>query len=216
LLEDNSEFLQKAAANQYDMLIPVTSGSLDWLNNPNYCFQEFKDLIDSVGIYPDRVISGFSDGGTGSFKIFYLHPAYFTSLVVFNGFPYHKNFALKADYQQVINQKVIFFGTKNDPIIPYEFMLTTYCKQKEVNPNTYFYLSEGIHRFSDYHQKEMTLLFTLLDEESNNKETVPIQGFVKNDQLLEFYKFRKFVVRKYGFGEEYLKENRIQAKKYEP
>lgn len=216
LLEENQEFLQQASANQYDVLIPVTSDSLDWLNNPDYCFEEFKGLVDSLGTYSERVISGFSDGGTGSFKIFYLHPSYFTSLVVFNGYPYHKNFALKADYKQVINQKVIFFGTKSDKMLPYEFMLATYCQQKEINPNTYFYLTDGKHQFNTYHQPDFVLLFELLSNQSVNKEKVPIHGFVKNDQLLEFYKYRKFVLRKYGFGEEYFKENRKQAKKYKP
>src|SRR5690606_23644255 len=101
--------------------------------------------------------------GTGSFKIFYNNPEYFNGLVVFNGYPQHANFYKNADYSSVNHQKVVFFGTFKDKRIPYEFMLTEYCKQKSENADTYFYLANGNHSFNSYKKQDLNELFGILN-----------------------------------------------------
>jgi len=212
LLEGNVEFINKVTENRFDIIAPITNDSLNWLDNTEFCFKEFQNYINSLNKnYEEIWISGFSDGGTGSFKIFYNNPQYFNGLIVFNGYPYHKNFAKRVDYSEVTNKKVVFFSTKKDKQIPYEFLLAEYSKQKKFNPNTFFYLTDGEHSFNTYKAKDFELLFRILLE-VNNTETKSLHGLIISDELIEFYNFRKSIVRKYGFGKEYYIENKKQKK----
>ena len=212
LLEDNLDFINKAEENRFDVIVPITNDNLDWLDKTEFCFEKFKNYINSLNKnYEEIWISGFSDGGTGSYKIFYNNPQYLNGLIVFNGYPYHKNFAKRVNYSKVTSQKVVFFSTKKDKQIPYEFLLTEYSKQKKYNPNTFFYVTEGNHSFTAYKAKDFDLLFKILLE-VNNEENKPLHGLLMNDKIIEFYKFRKLIVRKYGFGKESYKENKKQKR----
>ena len=48
--------------------------------------------------------------------------------------------------------------------------------------------------------------------EVDNNEKESLHALILDDRIIEFYDFRKSVVRKYGFGEEHLKENQKQKK----
>lgn len=215
IVENNQEFLTQASINGFNVIIPITNDSLNWLENPKQTFIELKKMVvqssvDSREIY----ISGFSDGGTGSFKIFYQNPDYFDGLIVFNGYPQHKNFYKTIDYKKVENKKILFFSTDKDKVIPYEFLLTEYCSQKKNNPNTFIYLSSGDHSFANYTKDDIEKLFDILSGKNENKLSEPIQGFIENDKLMILYPFRKKIVRKFGFGKETYQENRRQQKNY--
>ncbi len=215
IVENNQEFLTQASTNGFNIIIPITNDSLNWLENPKQTFIELKKIVaksslDSQEIY----IGGFSDGGTGSFKIFYQNPAYFKGLIVFNGYPQHKNFYKTVDYEKIENKKVLFFSTYKDKVIPYEFLLTEYCLQKKSNPNTFIYLSSGDHSFANYTKEDIDILFDILSGKNQNKSTEPIQGFIKNDKLVILYPFRKKIVRKFGFGNDTYQKNRKQQKIY--
>jgi len=215
IVENNQEFLTQASINGFSVIIPITNDSLNWLENPKQTFIELKKMVvqssvDSQEIY----ISGFSDGGTGSFKIFYQDPDYFEGLIVFNGYPQHKNFYKTVDYKKIENKKILFFSTDKDKVIPYEFLLTEYCSQKNSNPNTFIYLSSGDHSFANYTKDDIEKLFDILSGKNQNKLSEPIQGFIENDKLMILYTFRKKIVRKFGFGKETYLENRRQQKKY--
>lgn len=214
-IENNQEFLTQASINGFNVIIPIANDSLNWLENPQQTFRELKKIvayssIDSQEIY----ISGFSDGGTGSFKIFYQNPNYFEGLIVFNGYPQHKNFYKTVNYEKIENKKVLFFSTDKDKVIPYEFLLTEYCLQKKNNPNTFIYLTSGDHSFANYTKEDIKEVFDILTSKNENKETEPIQGFIKNDKLVKLYKFRKKIVKKFGFGKETYQQNGRQLKKY--
>ncbi len=215
LIEDNDSFLKQAAENNFDLILPITNDSLNWLDQPREAFHVLKDYIESIPKqYQAVYISGFSDGGTGSFKIFYKNPDYFDGLIVFNGYPQHANFYKTADYSSIKNKKVIFFSTFNDKTIPYEFLLTEYCAQKKENADTYFYLANGSHSFRSFREKDFHELFLILTDKVSKNKTEPIQGFVKNDQLIAIYPFRKKIVRKYNFGKETYEDNATQLKRY--
>jgi len=214
LVENNQEFLTQASTNGFNIIIPITNDSLNWLENPNQTFIELKKMVAKSSLDSQKIfISGFSDGGTGSFKIFYQNPDYFEGLIVFNGYPQHKNFYKTVDYEKVENKKVLFFSTYKDKVIPYEFLLTEYCLQKKSNPNTFIYLSSGDHSFTNYTKEDIDILFDILSGKNQNKSTEPIQGFIENDTLITLYPFRKKIVRKFGFGKETYQENRRQQKK---
>ena len=214
LLEGNELFLDKALKNGFDLLIPQTNDSLNWLTNYNYCFQSFSSFFSTTKKYSKKYISGFSDGGTGSYKIFYKNSQYFDGLAVFNGYPLHENFYKKVDYTKGNNKKVVFFSTTKDKVIPYEFLLTEYCKQKKSNPNTFLYIKKGRHTFLEYDLEAINFCFDVLTARATNKKTEPIHGLVVNDEVLDFYVYRKKLLRKFRYGREYYKENQNQKKIY--
>lgn len=216
LIEENDSFLHHATDNNFDLILPISDANLNWLDKPQESFAILKDYINSLSQeYQEIYISGFSDGGTGSYKIFYDHPDYFDGLVVFNGYPQHSNFYKHVEHSAVNHKKVILLSTYEDEIIPYEFLLTEYCAQKRKNANTYFYLAHGGHSFQSYQEKDFHELFLILTSETSNSKTEPIQGYVKNDQLITLYPFRKKIVRKYNFGKATYEDNIVQIKKYQ-
>ena len=135
-------------------------------------------------------------------------------MVIFNGYPQHKNFYLSVDYQKIDSKKVIFFSTFNDKIIPYEFLLTEYCKQKTSNSNTYLYLKNGDHSFAAYGQNEAKICFEILDSKITCAEKKPIQAFIVDDNVVEFYPYRKNIYKKYDYGYDYYLANQEQSKLY--
>ena len=212
-LEGNVQFIDRTQKSGFDIFIPIKNDSLNWIDNYEYCFEKFKLFVDSCKkVYSEIYISGFSDGGTGSYRIFYNHPDYFSGLIVFNGFPQLSNFNTTIDYSKIKDKKIFYFGTKGDKRIPYEFLLTEYAKQKLTNPNTFICIKSGRHSFYSYNQFDFNQLFLVLNNKINNTKTEPIHGFVKNDKLISFYKFRKKVLRKYNYGREFWKENKRQKK----
>lgn len=211
LFESNDEFQRQTSKNNFDVVLPITNDSINWLDHPQWVFSFLKEYIASASKnYNEIFITGFSDGGTGSYKIFYDNPGYFNGLVVFNGYPQHANYNKNTVYSTVTDKKILFFATYKDKTIPYEFLLTEYCKQKEVNANTYFYLAEGNHSFQNYKEKDIREVFEILNGTINNRETIPIQGYVRNDQLVTPYPFRKKIVRKYHYGKDIYDANRLQ------
>lgn len=215
LLEGNDAFINVAREYGFDLLIPVTDDSLNWLSNYRGCLNVLQDYLDSnKKAYSLTYISGFSDGGTGSYKMFYDSVSHFDGLMVFNGYPQHRNAYRAVDYSKHVKEKVIFASTLKDNVIPYEFLLTEYVKQKRINPETYLYVIEGGHHFDAYGKTELQVLFGLIDLQSGNTATEPVHGFVKNDTVVAFYPFRKKIYRRYGYGKEFLKTNRLQKKLY--
>lgn len=213
LIEANTEFVNQAVLNGFDLIVPISKDSLNWLYNPSSSLKILIEVLNQSGKEnPEIYLAGFSDGGTGSFKMFYSDPDYFAGLIVFNGYPQHKNFNKTVDYQSIENKKILFFSTYKDKVIPYEFLMDAYCAQKKTNSNTFIYLASGDHSFSSYSGDDLNEVFEILLDQNTNKEKTPIQGFIKNDTVITLYPFRKKILRKYGFGEELYEANRRQKK----
>lgn len=214
LMEDNTAFLETARLNEFDVLIPIKNKQFNWLSEPDYCFQVLTAYLASIDAYKTRIISGFSDGGTGSYKLFYQNNAYFDGLAVFNGYPQHNNAYKQVNYKAIVDKPVLFFSTFDDQTIPYEFLLTEYCKQKQSNANTYLYVKAGEHTFKEYGLNEMRLLFNVLTSKISNTKKDPVHALIKNDQVIQFYPYRKKIYKKYGYGKDYYQENKMQQKLY--
>lgn len=215
LLENNTYYIPMAVQNGFDVLIPIKKDSLNWLTNHEYCYRILHAYMDSMTSHKTFYISGFSDGGTGSYKIFYSHPELFAGLAVFNGYPQYKNFYQNVDYSKVTNKPVLYFSTRNDMTIPYEFLLTEYCKQKQNNANTFFYVAEGLHSFDAYQPHDLNLCFDALTSQITNQKKEAIHGFIQSDTVVNFYTFRKKIYRKFKYGKEYFIMSREQRKQYD-
>lgn len=215
LIENNDDFIKQVIDSNFDLIIPITNDSLNWLNNPKESFNSLNEYIKTINKHYDEIyISGFSDGGTGSYKIFHENPEYFDGLIIFNGYPQHLNYFKNVNHSKIKNKKIIFVSTLKDKIIPFEFLLYEYCQQKKENANTYIYLAKGGHSFNSYGEKDFKEIFDILTNKVTNNKTEPIQGFVKNDQPITMYPFRKRIVKKYNFGEEIYEENVKQLKRF--
>lgn len=215
LIEGNLDFLNSANEQGFDIIIPIANGELNWLDQPESVYRFIEDMMEGFdNDYQEIYISGFSDGGTGSFKIFYTHPDFFDGLIIFNGYPQHSNFYRSVDYKSGTNKKILFIGTTKDEVIPYEFLITEYCSQKSINPNTFIYLTDGKHSFKSYSLDDFKEVFDILNSKNSCLETKAIQGFIKNDQLIELYPYRKKIVRQYNYGKDIYLENQKQLKQY--
>lgn len=217
LIEENATFINESHKNGFDLILPIIDDSMNWLTNADKTFEILQKIIESQNKdYKEIVLSGHSDGGSGSYKIFYSHADFFDGVVMFNGYPQHNNFAKKIDHSNVTNKKVVFYATFKDETIPYEFSLSEYCKQKKFNPNTFLFVREGNHNFSNYEQNDFVQLFKILDSSIKNTkvETNPIHGFTVNDELVKFYPYRKIIVRKFAYGKNLWEENKRQLKLY--
>lgn len=213
LLEENMPFVDSALSNGFDLLLPITNDSLNWLEDPEFCFNTIREFIKPD--YQQRYITGFSDGGTGSYKIFYIHPDYFDGLLVFNGYPQHRNFYQKVDYGKITDKKVVFVSTFKDQVIPYEFALTEYARQKEYNTNTYIYIQAGGHSFSSYNAHTFKVIFKILTSTTSCNEREALHGYMASDTLVEFYPYRKKIVRQFAYGQGFYEENQRQRKQLE-
>lgn len=212
LIENNDDFGNAALKNGYDILIPLANDSMDWLHKPEYCHRILDSMLSRAGPYDQTVISGFSDGGTGSYKIFYSYPKSYDGLIVFNGYPQHLNFYKKVDYESITDKNIIFYSTEKDDRIPYEFLLTEYCKQKAYNGKTYFYVGKGTHSFASYSSSDMQQVFRLFAIENDSTSNAPYHGLTINGERQRWYPFRKMVVRRYAYGRDYYDQNRKQKK----
>lgn len=212
LLEGNADFLRMCREHGFDVLLPVANTQMNWLSNYENCFQTLKGFVDSTGLYEQYFISGFSDGGTGSYRIFYSYPKYFNGLIVFNGYPQLNNFYRQVDYQSGKLKKVIFCSTNSDNTIPYEFLLTEYAKQKLLNPDTYLFVVNGKHSFNEYRSKQLQEVFSMIETTPDNWKTNPVHGYIRRDSLVEFYEFRQKVFKKYGYDPVFREENKVQRK----
>ena len=215
LLENNTSFVSQAIENNFNLIVPISDSSFNWLDKPENAFRILEEYLKTKEYFPEEIyLMGFSDGGTGSYKIFYKHSNFFNGLFVFNGYPQHSNHYKTVDYSLITDKTIAFWGTLNDKTIPYEFLMTEYCQQKKYNPNTYLFLTEGVHGFKSYLEKDIAELFKILTKKTTNSSNEIIHGFVKNDSLQVFYPFRKKITKQYHFGQETYEENRLQLKKY--
>jgi len=48
MLENNNAFIPETVQHNYDLLIPITNDSLNWLANTEYCFRAIKEYIEST------------------------------------------------------------------------------------------------------------------------------------------------------------------------
>lgn len=213
ILESNTSFVNSCIQNGFNVLLPIKDDSLNWISNNRFCTNIFDSLMLHKNIKHNSLyISGFSDGGTASYKMFYDNPDKYDGLMVFNGFPQHKNWNKDVEYYKIQNKKILFVSTYADNIIPYEFLLTEYSDQKQYNACTYIYLAVGKHSFGAYTKIDFKNLFDVINGKNKNLSIEPIHGFMKNDVLVEFYPFRKKILRRYSYGKNIYDMNLMQKK----
>ncbi|MFT7230242.1 MAG: hypothetical protein ACI9GO_000706 [Bacteroidia bacterium] len=204
LLEGNEDFLE--AFMDYTIIIPIAHEGFNWLKD-SAVLKLFKGIpeLESRKI---NVICGFSDGGTGAYRMFYEETDKIESLIVFNGYPQHNNYNKKVDYSIGRgNRGVIFCSTYKDKIVPYEFLLLEYKKIRSTQPFTYMYITEGRHVFSAYDLADFKAVKELKSASLKmvrQKTSYLLDGLIANDSIYQAYYFRRRIGKKYGVKKEFL------------
>lgn len=213
LIENNYNFLEFVKGLNAVVVLPIVNDSLNWLHRSAYCHYAFLHINQTLG-NKKVTISGFSDGGTGAYRIFYSFPQYYEGLVVFNGYPQLQSFNRKIDYSAIDNKKIFFLSSYRDKVIPYEFLLTEYVNQKKHNSETFFKVVKGAHSFRIYGLDDLKLIeYVFKKDKDEYLNSDIIHGLIINNKLKEFYKFRRRITRRFAFGLEYFNENKRQRKK---
>ena len=211
LLEDNKDFIPTFNANGYDLIRPIAFNEFNWLEKNGIAF------VDSIlnlylNQYSSVFISGFSDGGTGAYRLFYGGKSEYTGAIIFNGYPQLSNFHRSVKYENHSKKKVVFYSQKSDKVVPSEFLLTEYRRQKIMNAETYFFLNEGKHEFIKYSRQDFENLIALLGQPSVNytaqSDSIwiypPVDGLLISDSVKQLYHFRRKICKGYGMqAEEY-------------
>jgi hypothetical protein len=220
LLEHNRSFIQSFTASGYDIVMPVCFNEYNWLEPSGAHFVDTLTKMFATG-YSSIIISGFSDGGTGAYRIFYKNASGYSALLVFNGYPQLGNFYKTVDYKCVSSQKVIFVSQRSDKVVPYEFLLTEYRRQKLVRNASYFMLTEGKHEFRTYTAETFEKCAVMLELQTGKYENTPdstwfypaVDGLVINNEIIELYKFRSSIARKYGMNRSECHESTLTHRK---
>lgn len=215
LLEGNNDLIPACLEQGYDLLIPLAYKEWNWLEPGGQVY------LDSLmqrygGQYESVVLAGFSDGGTGAYRYFYSNLQRYAGLWVMNGYPQWQNFYRKVSYQANRIKPVVWYAQDEDKVVPHEFLLTEYRRQRIVNANTIFRLLPGKHELIRYRKQELIDALELLQHPVANevvaKDSIwiypPADGYMKGDNMLAAYHFRASAVKKYGMqAREYKDQN---------
>ncbi len=222
LVESNIDFINTLTENGYDVILPIAYNDYNWLAPKGELYLD--SLMNQYQHnYTTIHLAGFSDGATGAYKYFYTHPDRLQGLWLFNGFPQHQNFNKKVDPTTFTDYDILYVSQKNDKIIPYEFLLTEYRRQKITNGQTYFILLEGKHEFTTYTRSDFETCLDLLenhaDEQVLSSDSIwiypPADGFMVDNALVEIYSFRTSIARNFGMDKNVLATNLSETQKLE-
>lgn len=207
LLEGNADFLSTMNQNGFDVLLPIAFNAYNWLEEKGEHF--VKVLMDQYGGNRPVYIAGFSDGGTGAYRMFYSNSELFEGLLVFNGFPQLDNFQKEVDYSAVTSKTVIFAGTLKDSRVPVEFLMVEHRRQQMLNKNTFLLLRSGKHAFGAYEKQDFERCIDLMAIENKKKPDSrlicvypPLDALVVQGEVRVFYSFRKSKGKAYGMVEQ--------------
>jgi hypothetical protein len=207
LLEGNKDLVPSLQKKGYDVVVPICHNEYNWLEPMGKVFMDtLTHLFKNE--YPTIFLAGFSDGGTGAYRYFYSNTNAYHGLIVFNGYPQLGNFNKSVDYKNCRSKGVCFVSQKSDKIVPYEFLLVEYRRQKMWNDRTHFLLEEGRHEFVQYRQTDFEKCFALLEAENRRLSEAadstwiypPADGFCKGDTLVEPCGFRTKIGKGYGMA----------------
>lgn len=211
LLESNNDFITTLNESGYDVLLPIAYNDYNWLSASGELYLDSL-LGQYRNAYSTLILAGFSDGATGAYKYFYTHPDAVNGLWLFNGYPQHQNFNRKVNPSTYTGYNILYVAQENDKVIPYEFLLTEYKRQKITNAATYFMLLQGKHEFSTYTKSDFEKCLSLLEYEADDHKMTsdstwiypPADGYLVNNKLLEIYSIRSSVARNFGMDKQML------------
>lgn len=192
---------------KWSVVVPVADKKLNWIENTSYCFDVFSEFLQSNNIssYSDITFVGHSDGATAGFSFWTMDISnLFKKYILISGYPQLK-------YESIIkvqnsNQPIIFVGCRKDKQIPFEFQIDAFTDCVKWGYRCGLLLFEGGH---DLNSMSLLNYYQIFEDKGTE---YPIHGRVLDNQILEFYSYRRRISRKYNFVLKYIDYNVFQRK----
>lgn len=198
LIESNKYILP--VLKDYDLILPVANQHFNWLNKEQS--EKINQSLRTIcGSESNVCIAGFSDGGSGAFKLIHSSGNFYQKAVLFNAYPQHGWFTRNLQFNS--NTSITFVAGKQDKTVPYEFPLIEYLKLKCINPSTRFIMTDNAHSFETYDSAFLNSVFCASTPDLDQSKA-PFPGLIINENLIELYPFRASVIRKYGLKKDFL------------
>lgn len=219
LIEENTSFVNTFTDFGINMVFPIAHNQHNWLESSGD--EYLSKIIEKYAKKHENIyICGFSDGATGAYRYFHKFSEKLNGLILFNGFPQYENQHLQTDHKKISGKKIIYVSQYDDEVVPYEFSMVDYRRQKIVNQDSYLMIAKGAHEFKTYTEVEFYRIVDLLNKPGfSGKSTLedfwiypPIDALIINNEILEIYPFRKKIGKQFGMNkQEYTSQQAIQT-----
>jgi len=219
LIEENSSFVNTFTDFGINLVFPIAYNQHNWLESSGD--EYLSKIIEKYAKKHENIyICGFSDGGTGAYRYFHKFHEKLNGMILFNGFPQYENQHLKANHKLKSGKKIIYVSQYEDEVVPYEFSIVDYRRQKIVNQDTYLMISKGAHEFKTYTEVEFYRIIDLLNKPGfSGKRSFkdfwihpPSDALIINNENFEIYLYRKKIGKQFGMNkQEYTSQQQIQT-----
>lgn len=173
LMSDAVEFIKElpftdlAEQRGYILLVPLGQYGATWWDSVgiNNVLQQIRNTKQEFNIDDDRVyLTGFSDGGSGSFFFAMYYPSYFAGFLPLNGHPGvgGEEGKIQTYFVNLYNRPVYVINTTDDEFYPaleiFPMMELAHKAQADVMYRVY----AGIDHSFDYADREMPLMHAFM------------------------------------------------------
>lgn len=173
LIADVEEFIMElpftefAEQHGYVLLVPLGQDGATWWDSVGIAnvLQQIRNTKQEFNIDDDRVyLTGFSDGGSGSFLFAMWYPSYFAGFISLNGHPGVGSEAggLQTYFVNLYNRPVYVVNTTDDELYPAAEIMPAMEIALKAQANVLFRVYEDIGHTLDYADAEMPMMHTFM------------------------------------------------------
>lgn len=173
LVSDAEEFIKElpftALAEEcgYIILIPLGQSGATWWDSVGIAnvLRQIRNTKQEFNIDDDRVyMTGFSDGGSGSFFFAMCYPSYFAGFLPLNGHPGVGGEAgeIQTYFVNLYNRPVYVINTTDDELYPASEILPMMELAHTAQADVMYRVYAGIEHSFDYADQEMPLMHSFM------------------------------------------------------
>ncbi|UCC12392.1 MAG: PDZ domain-containing protein [candidate division WOR-3 bacterium] len=173
LASDVEEFIEElpftelAEQRGYILLVPLGQYGATWWDSVGIAnvLQQIRNTKQEFNIDDDRVyMTGFSDGGSGSFLFAMCCPSYFAGFLPLNGHPGVGSEVgeIQTYFVNLYNRPVYVINTTDDRLYPAAEIFSMMELGHQAQANVMYRIYAGIEHSFDYADEEMPLMHTFM------------------------------------------------------
>jgi poly(3-hydroxybutyrate) depolymerase len=160
-------FTELSEQHGYILLIPLGQSGATWWDSVGIdnVLQQIRNTKQEFNIDDDRVfLTGFSDGGSGSFLIGMYYPSYFAGFLPLNGHPGvgSEVSGIQTYFVNLCNRPVYVINTTDDKLYPASEIMPMMELAHRARANVMYRMYTGIGHSFDYADQEMPLMHTFM------------------------------------------------------
>ncbi len=164
---EESPFMQIADAYGYILLFPLGQFNATWWDSVGIAnvLQQIRNTKQYYNIDDNRVfMTGFSDGGSGSFVFALCYPSYFAGFLLLNGHPGAGSWGgIQTYFINLVNRPIYVINTDEDELYPAEKMRTMMELAHSAGANVLYRIYTGIGHDFDYADEELPLMAQFME-----------------------------------------------------